>query len=894
MKILGKIAIAFILIFSICAVIMGNLASNERVIDNVAFTRYVDGEAVVVQQIDDTVRISFVNKQGIIKKKLSIDNTDSGRLMSVVDIAANSDGNVYLLADYYDLYTGKYLNQELILYDASRLFMKKRQSHSLSKDDFRYRFVSLSSSLTLMAVNSDETMLIRESYEPATVLGKKDLQPKTTRSYELDAKEGISAVTAAGSNIAYMTRSGKVFYAEENAKSYEVYPARPLEKLMYPTFIAPKDTEAIYMGEQESGDFLTLTLADGGIDVIKSGTEPFPGIQAYTPKNIVQMDYSSPQDFVGAVKNSTGHTDLLLSVGGEMSAISRIAPPVYIAIFNFIFEFFLWAASLFAIFGVGYLIYRSLKNGRTILLKLMAATIPLVTVALVVFGVFVSNVYKSSVEQSFQKQVVDEGNLLMALFGTESFNEIEFPYHYSSEAYSYLKKQMATREVFTRTAYFEQSELYFGVDVDFPCFYPLDRLMNSTVYEMYKNAAFTGKVQTGMVEDSHGKRLVAVTPIGGVSGNTVYLLESGIPIANLDRYTTSFILSYAVIAVLFIVLVTAVLVVVFSGTLKPLKIIQSGLEEFSKGNRTVRLENNTKDELSDIIRVFNKMSNDIDTQIYNLNQISESYYRFIPSMVPSIMGKSNIGELRLGSHVKKEFHILAATLSFHSGQLSATQEQALINQFFNIISTVAAKHSAVLVADSADLCRVNIICPEGANTAVDIALESLVEIDHINTSLPMQTQLESLFLVHKTDVFYGIFGNNDRYIPVMLSEELKTLRKPQNERLLSEFSCRLIITGAAFEDIKEDSYYSRFIGYIGGTKDKRLMLYDFYDSFPAEQIRKIEDTKQTFNKAMELYLQERYYDAKNLFAIVIRENQFDNVGRHYIFKCESKLHENNN
>ena len=51
----------------------------------------------------------------------------------------------------------------------------------------------------------------------------------------------------------------------------------------------------------------------------------------------------------------------------------------------------------------------------------------------------------------------------------------------------------------------------------------------------------------------------------------------------------------------------------------------------------------------------------------------------------------------------------------------------------------------------------------------------------------------------------------------------------------------------------------------------------------------IGETKSTFDKAMELYLQKRYYDAKNLFALVLRQNQYDNVSRYYIFQCEKKL-----
>ena len=54
-------------------------------------------------------------------------------------------------------------------------------------------------------------------------------------------------------------------------------------------------------------------------------------------------------------------------------------------------------------------------------------------------------------------------------------------------------------------------------------------------------------------------------------------------------------------------------------------------------------------------------------------------------------------------------------------------------------------------------------------------------------------------------------------------------------------------------------------------------------------IRLLNNTKGTFDKAVELYQNRRYYDAKNLFAVVLRENQYDNVARHYVFQWEKKL-----
>ena len=86
-------------------------------------------------------------------------------------------------------------------------------------------------------------------------------------------------------------------------------------------------------------------------------------------------------------------------------------------------------------------------------------------------------------------------------------------------------------------------------------------------------------------------------------------------------------------------------------------------------------------------------------------------------------------------------------------------------------------------------------------------------------------------------------------------------------------------------------HFHRFIGTPNdsGANADVFGLYDFYGSGTSEEIRLIGEGLPTFDKAMELYGARRWYDAKNLFALVLRENPRDNVARYYVFSCEQKL-----
>lgn len=885
----NKLILIITVALSVCVVAIRGFTQPEGVIDQVAGLRALpDGQTLLAVYGANSVELSLLDQDGGLLRNLSLRRETDGELTSIADMGMDAEHNIYLLKDLLDAKTGKLLRQELEVYDLTRTFGKRVTRRSIANDAMRYRWLDVSTTLVLMGTDSDEETLVRRAFDLSPLLMGAQLTPKSERSYPLDRREGIYKVAVAGGDVAYISRSGKLFFTGESLSApREVYPARELTELMYPVYIAPVDAGHVLIGEQESGNLLSVDLETGTTEQLKSGTEPFSGVSSFVPDDLVGMSMIDAQNFSGLVRSKTAEGyNLLVCRSGATNVIYGIRTGAAGLLLHWALSFLGWAAAILFICQLIRGLFYLLRSGRTILVKLMIATLPLLAATLALFGVFSYLSYRSWMEESFEKQVVDEGNLLTALFGPESFDEIEYPYDYTTEAYTYLHQQMSTRALHTATAYYERGKLYVGVDSDYPCFYPLDMRLDSRAAELYQQAAYTGQAKTGTLRDARGERIVCVTPIGGVSGGTVYLLETGIPAANLRQYTDSYLRRYVLVSISFLLVIGVVLAGVFVRILSPIGEIREGLEQFSRGNRSVRLTNTASDEFSDIVRVFNKMANDIDEQIYSLRQASEIYFRFIPQKMLQLLGKENLGDIELGSCMQRDCHLLFASLSLRSAELAPQQEQDLTNRFFNIVNQAAERFGGMLISNSVNLRRLCVICPEGGDTAVNAALSALSMVDGVNATLPVQSRLQALFVVHRTRVRYAICGDEQRLVPALLSGDLDAIAS--QEPALRQLSSRLIVTAAAFADVDNQSFFHRFIGYLDKTEQK-FGLYDFYDASTPEETRLLNDTRSTFAKAMELYLQKRYYDAKNLFALVLRQNQYDNVARHYIFDCEKKL-----
>ena len=216
--------------------------------------------------------------------------------------------------------------------------------------------------------------------------------------------------------------------------------------------------------------------------------------------------------------------------------------------------------------------------------------------------------------------------------------------------------------------------------------------------------------------------------------------------------------------------------------------------------------------------------------------------------------------------------------------LSIDQTEAMMNRFFNTVNRFAEQNGIISIVDDANLQSMIMICQNGAEAAVVTALTILARIDADNQRYGINEQIDVGFILDTTDVYFGICGDEERYIPVVLAPEFEKLLS--NKKFLKNMGSRLLVTKTAYEMIENiESYASRYVGRLI-TEEMNIGVYDVYDDRSVEQLRIMKTTQHVFDKAMELYEKGYYYEAKNLFAMVLRENQQDMVAKYYIFRCE--------
>lgn len=854
------------------------------------------GKTLVTWYGEDEITAAIIDREGKIGKSIELPLEKDGKTCAVEAACAGEDGKVYLLLSACESVSGENLTKDLYIYDFNKIFPSKtiistddlqsQQSDDPNEvaDTWDFKWMSISgSALSMIGVNSDSTRAVRKVFEFGAVT-ERSLNVKSERVYPLSEGEGVYQAIGNGTDIAYVSNSGKLFYATETEVK-EVYPAREVEVLMYPLYLSYAETGFVYLQDAESGNILKLNLMDGTEEVVMKGTAAFSAAEIITPKEICMMSMTNLSNFSAVIKDNLGKGYQLLILQERSGyVIQEMTQPLSRLVIAFFKYLILCLAAAAAVVLILYGLFRGITKGRTIMGKLMLAALPLLILAMSVFGIVAYSYYSDSVRKSYEKQTEDEGNMMTALFGQESFNALEYPYDYSSENYRYLQNQIEGRDLYSRVIYYEDGELYTGVDKNTPCFYPIGIKVNSQLDSLYRKAALSGETVTETIQDRAGKRIVSVTPIGGSSGRSVYLYEAGVFTAVLDEYQGSYIKSFVGVCIAFLIVVSVLLTAMFLQILQPLSEIREGMEKFTRGNRDIRIEPETTDELAGICQAFNEMADDIDLQIMNLQNLSDTYYRFMPLGMIGILGKDNLGNLTLGSQIQGSYAVLSVQMTNTEEGLSFRDREEKINRFFNLINTQAVKQNAIPIVDSANLSGMLLICRDGVVSAIRTALTILAGVDAYNAGIEETGRLDIMFLLHRSDIFVGVCGDKEHYIPVLITPELENIL--QSSSTFKKTGARLLVTGQAYSELETGTEFeSRYIGNLE-VEESRNGFYEFYDDRDAEEAHLLKITDSNFRKAMRLFEQGYLYEAKNLFALVLQDNPGDMVARYYIFRCE--------
>ena len=174
---------------------------------------------------------------------------------------------------------------------------------------------------------------------------------------------------------------------------------------------------------------------------------------------------------------------------------------------------------------------------------------------------------------------------------------------------------------------------------------------------------------------------------------------------------------------------------------------------------------------------------------------------------------------------------------------------------------------------------------KNASETLDAAIEIFDKIRNTNNL----TGLDNYYYIGivNGDITAGLVGTKDYKTVLTMSKS--TMIAEEIQKFCYRFYSKILVSENFIKQIPnvENHYNIRFIGYVRkGLKDEYEKLYDVYDGDDAETRNLKRQTQKLFERGVSEYVAKNYYEARNNFIEVLRNNKDDRAAMEYVKACD--------
>ncbi len=291
-----------------------------------------------------------------------------------------------------------------------------------------------------------------------------------------------------------------------------------------------------------------------------------------------------------------------------------------------------------------------------------------------------------------------------------------------------------------------------------------------------------------------------------------------------------------------------------------------------------------------VAQQFNDMKNLALTQQISL---TEAYQRFVPPQLLKNLGRTSILDVKLGDQVDVEMSILFSDIrSFTalSEAMSPGENFAFVNAYLSRMGPIIRSRNGYIDKFMGD--GVMALFPESVTDAVLAAVEMQKELDRYNEE---QNQAGAPIIdigvgINTGRMMLGTLGEADRMEGSVISDAVNLASRL--EALTKRYGSKIIISEHTYRQLDTAKITCREIdSVVVKGKDTPVRIFEVINGEPPKLARLKRDDLAKFKKAMSLYKGQKFAEARDLFAVILRHGENDNVASLYVERCNRLLEE---
>ncbi|CAI3663291.1 HAMP domain-containing protein [Clostridium neonatale] len=901
------IVLISMLILIIAVSFVKDYKNNEFIINAASdssgniYTLSYDENNVYIKKINKNNKILWIDSSSI--KERNLINAGQSFLIT-------PEGKVILYLYQYDLNTYKKNSEKIYLYSEDgkkkSLILEDNVDLGIERTISNMEYYNGKLYYFQQAFEDSRFVNNLKSINIADIINGKETEPKFIKKFEDTTKEGI--------NNFLCTKSQDIIYTTHNSEIYKISEDNTIKKI-YP--INESTNKGISGFAHDLNDNIYfIDIATNNIIKINTKTEFVEKLYNNEEIKNMNIDYMSlsgikfenESKFLGIKSLDRKSSNIVvLYDNGVVKELSHLKYSFKMICLKILYITFIYISSI-AIMLMFLFIIKTLNKGKiTIILKqafvfTIIIILSIITILLTATNKLTNVVNKQLVEQIYSisknKQSIIDGNKIKNINWSYPYDDDEYKKIYekvtniinNDKIYNLKENKIIDtphNALYNVLYIVKDNKIYTGIFDEKYTDIPIEYIYSKEDVKSYEKVVKDKSIVYTELKDGIGEWLAMISPITDDEGNVVALLEIG---TTKQGFVNNMISTNARQIAITNIIIGLLMIISLIGLLYwlliPLKKLKIGVTSLLEGNLGVQIEVSSNDEVAEISRVFNKMSQNLKIDMDKLSKLNDAYHRFVPLKMFEILNKKNILDVRIGDQVKTNISLLSLTTNNFddlSCNMNTGEIFVFINEIFSSIVPIMSDNGGVVERyNNSGLIS---LYPENSIAAIKSAINVRECIKNSNNDSLKNVDLG--FVINKEDIMVGIIGCEERFGASVVSDYLTIIERLN--KFGEKYGSNILVTENSINDINIDVvfYNYRKLGKIKyKNKDEIVTLYDFFDGDDYEVIALKKQTKDIFEKGVEEYLNKNFYEARKLFIEVLKQFQEDKASKEYLRFCD--------
>lgn len=411
---------------------------------------------------------------------------------------------------------------------------------------------------------------------------------------------------------------------------------------------------------------------------------------------------------------------------------------------------------------------------------------------------------------------------------------------------------------------------------------PARLLITESEWELVKQCVENREMACGLFTDEQIPYLGAYAPVflenGKVAGVVSYCLDTRVP--KEQARVSARRLNRQIFFYLVVLLMTVMALVHLS--LCPLKQLKGFLKSVEKNELPGHLPVKGNNEITSMISVFNRMSENIREYMEQVQQLRNRYEPFAPKELVEFLGKKDIRQVRPGDQALLRASLALIDMADFQAVRESTGEEELfrrINQSLQVmIPIVKEKGGQILSFYQGGM---TVFFPGQGTVAVSCMMQILDELKNRGCGVYHGG-------MDYREIRLEVAGNEERMDFTVGQEEWQEVKEMQ--KYSATHGLGLIAGSGLIRKMEEegDRRLNRFLGKAPHWEEKSE-LYEILPEENQEQFRLCMETAEDFEGGVREYLQGNFRESRECFAKILRKNRYDKAAQMYFTACDQKL-----